>query len=98
MESFKALVLSTGHLTEADRDTLVEAMNDPGEPMIMGRDTGFFVMLYDDQDSNIGAFVTDHNLSTTFMIIIGYAHNKGYRMIQFDADGPEEILFAKFSW
>ena len=96
MEQYKCLALSTAHLTKKDAALLSDLSSI--DPMVMSRDTGFFIKLYDDQgggdDLNYkGGYSPD------LRRVISYAISHGHRLIEFDND--VEIhgdVFAVHDW
>jgi len=92
-EDYKVVVLSTAHLTEEDRDALAEAVAD-GEQMVLQRETGFYLKLYpEDTPDNFR-----HGHSDSIKNIIRWAHQAGYRMIEFDCDAAVMQGFPVFDW
>jgi hypothetical protein len=82
-EQYKTLCISTGDITEPDMDKLTLTAGLTGMNMIMVRDTGLFLKLYDDE-----CYMTDmiDNLTTETQQIINTAIAAGYRMIEVDCD------------
>lgn len=89
---YKVVVLSTAHLTEGDKDAM-ELGNHDNSQMIMKRDTGFFVKLYDEVESNYCGF-----MSESLLKIIRWAHHERFSMIEFDSDARELSQFETFDW
>ena len=89
-ETYRVLALSTGHLTQED----CQLLEGSSSQMIMKRDAGFFVKLYEDD------FLIPYEecYSETFKDIIRWAHQSGYRMIEFDCDAAELDKFTIFDW
>ena len=111
MEVYSVLVLSTAHITKEDADVLHSIthrhpyiLNHPFANMIMERDTGYFMKLYEEEYLNdLAAYpkVMAENMrfSTALQKIITYAYSEGHRMIEFDRDAekyPE--FFETFDW
>ena len=93
-EEYKVVTLSTGHLTERDRDLLQEAADDQDETMVISRVYGFFIKLYPDlEPSNFR-----HGHSESIKEIIRWAHSNGYRMIEFDCDAAMLPQFPVYNW
>lgn len=91
LDEYKCVAVSTGHLTENDRDQLHRAVHGPLFPegpavgnMIMERDTGWFMKLYGELDANMHGPIWSDQLQR----LITWAHYAGYRMIEFDGDAP----------
>ena len=80
-ETYTVLVLSTGLLTVADQFTLNALVE---ENMVMRRDTGYFVKLYEEEEYNQASYGI---LSKAVRTIILESHKLGFRMIEFDRDG-----------
>ena len=78
-ESYKTVCISTGDITERDIGMLEESDSN----MVMSRDTGFFLKLYEERESNMEEF---GGVSLRLLSIIQAAHGAGYRMIEIDAD------------
>lgn len=92
-ERYLVVAMSTGHLTKEDRDSLVEAVND-GDQMVLQRRSGFFLKLFEEESpSNY-----HHGHSETIKDIIRWAHQSGYRMIEFDCDAQVLPHFPVFDW
>lgn len=93
-EHYQVVAMSTSHLTEADRDSLLGAVGQRDQ-MVLQRDTGFFVKLFvDETESNFR-----HGDSETIKNIIRWAHRSGYQMIEFDCDAavlPRFPVFDQF--
>lgn len=78
-ESYRCVALSTAHLTPNDVAELSALCG--SNPMIMARDTGWFVKLYEEVESNVRP-----ELSDTYNAIISAAVAAGFRLVEFDAD------------
>jgi hypothetical protein len=86
-EEYRCVAVSTAHLTAAAKDCLsLEVASN----MVMDRDTGWFVKLYDDWPSN--AWTDEPHL----LVILFWAWNNNYRLIEFDADALELDQFVTF--
>ncbi len=98
-ENYRAVAMSTGHLSEADRDALAQAVLD-GEQMVLQRRTGFFLKLMedDDEDAEVASGNYSHGDSETIKDIIRWAYRRGYRMIEFDCDAQVMPQFPVFDW
>ena len=79
LESYTCCALSTGHLSPS---CLLE-LDQISSNMVMSRDTGYFLKLYDDLDMNI-CFT-----SKVLNKAVAQLHAKGYRLIEFDRDAEE---------
>jgi hypothetical protein len=94
IETYAVVAMSTGHLTEQDRDALIEAARNTDENMVMERDTGFFVKLMGpDSDHDLR-----HGHSENLLRIIRWASSAGFGMIEFDRDAPAISCFDFFDW
>ena len=87
MESYKAACLSTAHLTPADHRRLDRLQSN----MVICRDTGWFVKLYEEPENNFYPF-----MSREFNDILVKLCHSGYRMVEFDCDGPISEYFPNF--
>lgn len=91
IDCYTALVLSTGHLSDDDKTTLNYLQHTTN--MIMTRDTGWFVKLYEFDDSQLDIqrqlALNYPQSSLSLQKILSCAYLSGYRLIEFDADGTE---------
>lgn len=94
IETYRVVAMSTGHLTEGDRDSLTEAASDRAENMVMVRPTGFFIKLYDLADSDD----LRHGESEELKRIIQWAKGCGFQLIEFDEAANEISAFPTFDW
>lgn len=102
METYTALAMSTGHLTRDDNSLLhaithrhPHALKHHFHGMIMNRDEGYFIKLYDERYLNEDI----PEISPALQKIILYAHDQGHRLLEFDCDAPEyPELFDIFNW
>ena len=95
VESYRVVVLSTGHLTKQDSDGLSQASK--RSDMIFERDTGFFIKLYTDQpDLNFDLY--DSGISDHLKNIVCWALEEGFNMIEFDSDGDCLDMFPLRDW
>lgn len=76
---YKAVAISTADITQHDMNNLPHI--DSG--MIMQRDTGFFIKLYEEAEYNLMEF---QHLSFQLNTILQQAHYLGYRMVEIDCD------------
>ena len=85
-DHFRCIVLSIVHLSREDQNDLYSAILD-NDGMVLERDTGYLIKLYeidhDDPNYNLG-----FGSSESIKAIIMAAYAAGYRMIDFNADGP----------
>lgn len=96
IEKYSVVAMSTAHLTEMDSKALSIAAKDSEENMVMERSTGYFIKLYQGDDSKCSNF--RHGHSDAIQDIIQWAINSGYGMIEFDCDAPTLSLFPVFDW
>lgn len=94
IETYAVVAMSTGHLTEDDRDALQEAANCAEENMVMARPTGFFIKLYDLADSDD----LRHGHSESIKRIIQWAKGLGFQGIEFDEAANELPCFPVYEW
>lgn len=78
-EQYKTLCISTGDISAEDLNNLKHI----DSQMIMERDTGFFIKLYDEEEYNNDEF---QSLSFKTMVIIHAARDAGFRVIEIDCD------------
>ena len=81
-DQYRVIGISTDHLSREDRDYLESLAKDPAIGMVMGRDTGWFLKLYEDLDLNLDYPA----MSPSLQAIITCVHMAGFRMIEFDCD------------
>ena len=111
METYTVLAISTAHITKKDNDVFISITHrhphvhgHPFANMIMARDAGYFMKLYDEAYLNDLATYQQvmpegGRFSLALHKIIMYAHGEGHRMIEFDCDAPEyPELFETFNW
>lgn len=97
LDEYRAIALSTAHITEADRDELAAAATD-GDTMVLMRESGFFIKLYEETEDGDGQSNYRHGVSESIKQIIRWAYNAGYRMIEFDSDAPFLEGFQTYNW
>lgn len=84
-ETYGVMAVSTAHLTMDDHQHLHAQSEDSN--MVMARDTGYFIKLYQDPEHNDSlAMNRSANYSDTLNELIRFAVRNGYQMIEFDAD------------
>ena len=71
----------------------IAARSNPPNPMIMGRDTGFFVKLYEEYSSEV---IDSLSMSARKVFALAYAH--GYRMVELDCDAKIYEGLETFEW
>ena len=93
-ESYTCLCISTAHIQEDDALRLnIAAISDPPNPMILSRDTGFFVKLYEKHSSEV---IDSLSLPARKVFALAYAH--GYRMVELDCDAKIYEGLETFEW
>jgi hypothetical protein len=94
VDQYKTLCVSTAHLTPDDMEAIEVLAKDIDCNMITGRDTGFFVKLYEEPEYNKEySGCSDH-----FHHILISAFNNGYRMVEFDSQAEKYDYFPLFDW
>ena len=91
LETYGVVCLSTGHLTAPDVVELKRLARNPG--MVLERDCGFFLKLYDGVECNVS-----ESYSFELNSIIKWACNLGVRMVEFDHDADEVAAFPIHDW
>lgn len=81
-DTYRCCAISTAMLTDDDQLTLASKES---ENMVMVRDTGFFMKLYEELES-VHLLIAD--LSAPLKHTILEAFHQGFRMIEFDCDAP----------
>lgn len=89
-ETYSVMAVSTSNLPEDE----VKALELRESTMLMKRDTGFFIKLYEEQNYSLDHWKGFTHLSA----LITYAHDLGFRMIEFDGKAPILETFPKFDW
>jgi hypothetical protein len=83
--------VSTGHITESDKD-LLEAGNDPtGTVLIATYPEGFFLSIGEEEE-------IDDSFSKELHDLISYARQNGCALLRLDADGMSFPDFPTFDW
>jgi len=90
-DMYQVITMSTGHLTADDIRVLEEQVNDE-DNMVMMRGTGFFIKLYEGENTSNYR----HGHSESIKEIIRWAITEGYRMIEFDCDADFLEQFPTF--
>jgi len=80
LDQYKAIGVSSAHLTLDDYNALEILGHDEDCGMVMGRDTGWLIKLYDMPENNLGY----EGMSDTFHKILVDAVEAGYRLVEFD--------------
>lgn len=97
IETYATLCCSTANVTKEDIGVLQVAAHEKDESMIMGREYGFFVKLFDPEDDK-GEDNPNRNArySDALNAIVTHASECGFRMVEFDCDAPELPGFPTF--
>jgi hypothetical protein len=94
LDRFRAICVSTAHITQADNDRLARmAANVSG--MVSARECGFWVKLYDEHAMNAATF---EDFSPDFQRLMWVAIAAGFRMIELDSDAATYNHLATFDW
>lgn len=91
-DQYKVLGVNTCHVSATEREALDRLAADADCTMILGRDTGWFVKLYEEPELNSGY----QDLGDTFNHILKSALRAGYRMVEFDCAAQTYDKFAVF--
>jgi len=91
LETYKAMALSTAHLTEKCRNAL--ELQSGGSSQVMSREYGFFIKL---TESHLDLDIGDGG--TEIRNIIQFANNNDFQLIEFDRDAEVLDLFPAFEW
>ena len=88
---YKYMDVSTGHITEHDKD-LLETGDEPcGTVLIATYPEGFFLSIGEKE------LIEDH-FSKEFHDLISYARQNGCALLRLDADGMNYPDFPEFDW
>lgn len=93
LEVYKAIAMSTGHLSES-AVTVLNCAADKGDQMVWRRDVGYIVKLFDDEQANLDWYGHNEPLYT----IVVWAFEHGYRMIDFDSGAGTLPFFSVYDW
>lgn len=89
-DQYSTICISTAHVSKEDRTKLSRMCFDPNCNMIMKRDTGWFVKLYDEAEDN------DYDVSEDLKALFYYCVEAGFRMIEFDCDAEIYGFFTRY--
>ncbi len=85
-ETYRAVAISTGHLSRADRQMLTARAHDQQDNMVLQRPTGWFVKLYaPDGDITAQSNALTFQSSQLNAVLIEAAA-AGFQLVEFDAD------------
>ena len=90
-EQYRCVALSTAHIKKVDLMALDRQSED--EQMVLVRDTGYFIKLYEEEDYNCHS-----SYSLRLNVLIRKAHMAGFRMIELDRDAPILDNFPSSEW
>lgn len=96
LDYYSVVAISTEHITEDDSEKLANMSQNNN--MIMNRDTGFFIKLYQDEVDFDGLTLSLEGHSDSVKNIIRWAHNKGFQMIELDCDGMKIDELPTYDW
>ncbi len=94
LDRYQVMALSTAHLTAKDSYLLTQATSNKYENMVMGRDTGWFIKLYDELEPSLSLC----QASQTLRRVVSWAHKSGYRMVEFDSGAEVLPQLPVYSW
>jgi hypothetical protein len=104
-EQYSCLAVSTSHIKESDAKMLQHLAD--SEPnvcdMIMARESGFFIKLYEEEDEYLDDPEYEHlnyysTLSHEANALIELAYRAGYRLIELDCDARRYPNLPMFEW
>jgi len=94
IEMYRAIALSTAHITVEDNDVLQTASDDPENNVVMSRESGFLVKLSAlDSADNLRYVVSEEAKN-----ILRWAETMGCRLVEFDNAASEIDGFPIFDW
>lgn len=92
---YKVIGVSTAHIEESDAERLASSHHS----MIMPRDTGAFVKLYAEDQSEPRDLSEDFpGFSQAFYGVLHCARSAGFGMVELDADAETYDDLPTFSW
>ena len=89
-ESYSCLVCSTGHLKQTGLRGL-EEMAAGGDSMVMARDTGLFIKLYEEEKYN-----NRPEYCAELLTLIQFAQENGHKLIELDCDAETLPIFPVY--
>jgi len=96
METYKTIVLSTGHISEADSIKLTNLSSK--DFMFYYTGYGWIIKLYQGDMGEVEELNDYSCLSPELNLLIKTLHFQGYGMIEFDSDGPVCDWLAVYDW
>jgi hypothetical protein len=91
-EVYKAMALSTAHLTEEDNEAL-HYRAQVVRTMVTEREYGYLMKLCMDEAMDV-----DEAYSPALNGVIQFAIKEGFQLIEFDRDAPVSEQFQQFEW
>ena len=91
-ETYSCAAISTAHMTLTDSMALTRLVAQ-GDGMIMIRDTGFFIKLYEEPEYN-----RRDKLSAGLNDLIEHLHSQGFRLVEFDQDADKLDDWPTYVW
>ncbi|MCQ1058385.1 hypothetical protein LRP52_23970 [Photobacterium sp. ZSDE20] len=91
-ETYTTVVISTSHISEEDSKQL-GIIADEECSLVAGRDTGFFVKLYQEPEDNFREVFSD-----SLNDLLTEAARQGFRCIEFDRDADNLAGAKTFQW
>lgn len=92
-DQYKVIGISTGHLSEEDKIKLNEMAHNSNCGMVTGRDTGWFIKLYNETEYNTDLF---SGFSEQAKKLLDTVHKSGFTMVEFDNDATVYEAFKLF--
>ena len=80
-EQYSCLAISSGDLSDNDMAHLDELAKDPQYNMILSRQTGWFITIYEELNYNLSY----PGLSPEFFELLKETHEDGYRLLEIDS-------------
>ena len=87
MEIYTCIAMSTAHLSDKSQRVLANTAKHrhmPGHGMVVERDTGFFIKLYEENEYNLSWINFIEDLAD-LADLVSWAHRAGARLIELDA-------------
>lgn len=92
-DQYKVIGISTGHLSEEDKIKLNEMAHNSNCGMVTGRDTGWFIKLYNETEYNTDLF---SGFSEQAKKLLDTVYKSGFTMVEFDCDATVYEVFKLF--
>jgi len=91
------LEVSTGHITQRDSKLLAKA-NDANPLIVHEYAEGFFVYSIDFDHQDSAKALLAYGYSQELVNLLEFAHDRGYKWLVLDADGPTYDGVPEFDW